>query len=122
MALADDRRAATLLAGFVLFSLLGKDPWQALLVFFVTPIETRHGFGELVLKASPLALCAVGLAAGYRANVWNIGAEGQLYAGCDLRRRSCARLSGRGLRLDSAADDARGMRRRRGLVGHSGVA
>jgi general nucleoside transport system permease protein len=73
--------AATLLAGFVLFSLLGKNPWQALLAFFVTPIETRHGFGELVLKASPLALCAVGLAAGYRANVWNIGAEGQLTLG-----------------------------------------
>ncbi len=73
--------AATLLAGFVLFSLLGKDPRQALLVFFVTPIETRYGFGELLLKASPLALCAIGLAAGYRANVWNIGAEGQLTLG-----------------------------------------
>jgi simple sugar transport system permease protein len=72
---------ATLLAGLVLFSLLGKDPWQALLAFFVTPIETRYGFGELVQKASPLALCAIGLATGYRANVWNIGAEGQLTLG-----------------------------------------
>src|SRR5450755_4748273 len=73
--------AATLLAGFLLFSLLGKDPWQALLAFFVTPVETRYGLGELLLKASPLALCAIGLAAGYRANVWNIGAEGQLTLG-----------------------------------------
>ena len=37
--------------------------------------------GELLLKASPLMLCAVGLAVGYRANVWNIGAEGQLIMG-----------------------------------------
>jgi ABC-type uncharacterized transport system permease subunit len=73
--------AATLIAGFLLFSLLGKDPRQALLAFFVTPVETRYGLGELLLKASPLILCAIGLAAGYRANVWNIGAEGQLTLG-----------------------------------------
>jgi ABC-type uncharacterized transport system permease subunit len=72
---------ATLVAGFILFSALGKDPLQALHVFFVKPIETRYGLGELLLKASPLMLCAVGLAAGYRANVWNIGAEGQLTLG-----------------------------------------
>ena len=34
-----------------------------------------------LLKAGPLMLCAVGLASGYRANVWNIGAEGQLTMG-----------------------------------------
>ena len=73
--------AATLLAGFTLFSLLGKDALQAFEVFFVKPIETRYGLGELLLKASPLMLCALGLAAGYRANVWNIGAEGQLTLG-----------------------------------------
>jgi simple sugar transport system permease protein len=73
--------AATLVAGFILFSLLGKDPLQAVQVFFVKPIATRYGVGELLLKASPLMLCASGLAAGYRANVWNIGAEGQLALG-----------------------------------------
>ncbi|MEP7184170.1 MAG: ABC transporter permease [Betaproteobacteria bacterium] len=72
---------ATLVVGFVLFSLLGKNPWQAFHVFFVKPVETRYGLAELLLKAGPLMLCAVGLAAGYRANVWNIGAEGQLTMG-----------------------------------------
>ena len=72
---------ATVAAGFLLFSVLGKDPVQALHIFFVKPIETRYGLGELLLKASPLMLCAVGLATGYRANVWNIGAEGQLTLG-----------------------------------------
>jgi simple sugar transport system permease protein len=33
------------------------------------------------LKATPLMLCAIGLAVCFRANVWNIGAEGQLIAG-----------------------------------------
>src|SRR3954454_458155 len=73
--------AAMLVVGFALFAALGKDPWQALHVFWVKPIETRYGIGELLLKAGPLMLCAIGLAVGYRANVWNIGAEGQLTMG-----------------------------------------
>jgi simple sugar transport system permease protein len=73
--------AATLLVGFVLFSLLGKSPLQAFHAFFVKPVESLYGIAELLLKASPLMLCATGLAAGYRANVWNIGAEGQLTIG-----------------------------------------
>jgi hypothetical protein len=40
--------AATLVAGFTLFSLLGKDALQAFEVFFVKPIETRYGLGELL--------------------------------------------------------------------------
>ena len=71
----------TLISGFVLFSMLGKDPVQAFNVFFVQPIQTRYGVGELLLKATPLILCATGLALGFRANVWNIGAEGQLIIG-----------------------------------------
>ncbi len=70
-----------LVTGYVLFSLLGKDPAQAFYVFFVKPLETRYGAGELLLKATPLMLCATGLALGFRANVWNIGAEGQLVLG-----------------------------------------
>jgi simple sugar transport system permease protein len=73
--------AATLAIGFVLFSLLGKDPWQAFHAFFVRPVASLYGAGELLLKATPLMLIATGLAAGYRANVWNIGAEGQLTLG-----------------------------------------
>jgi ABC-type uncharacterized transport system permease subunit len=72
---------ATLVVGFVLFSGLGKNPFAAFYVFFVKPIDSLYGVGELLLKASPLMLCAIGLAAGYRANVWNIGAEGQLTLG-----------------------------------------
>lgn len=73
--------ALTVIAGFVLFASLGKDPVAALHAFFVQPLATRYGVGEWLLKASPLALIAVGLAAGYRANVWNIGAEGQMTVG-----------------------------------------
>jgi len=71
----------TLLAGSLLFGALGHDPVTALRVFFVEPISTANGLAELCLKATPLALCAIGLAIGFRAGVWNIGAEGQLVVG-----------------------------------------
>jgi simple sugar transport system permease protein len=73
--------AATVVVGFILFTILGKDPWLAFHAFFIKPLATQYGVGELLLKATPLMLIAVGLAAGYRANVWNIGAEGQLTMG-----------------------------------------
>jgi simple sugar transport system permease protein len=71
----------TILAGALLFTLMGKDPWQGLRVFLVEPLATQRGWSELALKATPLLLCAVGLTLCFRANVWNIGAEGQLIAG-----------------------------------------
>lgn len=73
--------ALTLMSGMVLFAALGHAPLDALYAFFVQPITTKYGLGELVVKATPLTLCAIGLAMGFRANVWNIGAEGQLTFG-----------------------------------------
>ena len=73
--------ALMLATGFCVLSLLGKDPWAAFTVFFIEPFSSLYGVGELLLKATPLMICAVGLALGYRANVWNIGAEGQLTVG-----------------------------------------
>jgi simple sugar transport system permease protein len=68
-------------SGMLLFHLLGKDPIEGFKVFFLNPLRDRYGVAELFLKATPLMMCAVGLAVGFRANVWNIGAEGQLLIG-----------------------------------------
>ena len=73
--------AAMLATGFMIFTFLGKEPVHALYVFFVQPLNSLYGWGELLLKATPLALCGLGLALGFSANVWNIGAEGQLTLG-----------------------------------------
>ena len=73
--------ALTLIAGVVLFAILGRDPIASLYTFFVQPISTLYGVAELCVKATPLVLIAIGLAFGFRANVWNIGAEGQLTIG-----------------------------------------
>jgi simple sugar transport system permease protein len=73
--------ALMLITGLLIFTVLGKDPAEAFTVFFIKPLDGAYGIGELLLKATPLALCALGLAIGFRANVWNIGAEGQLVIG-----------------------------------------
>jgi len=70
-----------LIGGLLLFTFLGKNPLEGFKVFFINPISDWYGVSELFLKATPLMLIAVGLAVGFRANVWNIGAEGQLIAG-----------------------------------------
>ncbi len=72
---------AMLITGSLLFKLLGHDPVQAFYVYFIKPASTAYGVGELLLKATPLTLCGVGLALGFRASVFNIGADGQLTMG-----------------------------------------
>nr|WP_315849216.1 ABC transporter permease [uncultured Rhodoferax sp.] len=71
----------TVIIGVILFALLGKDPVRGLLVFFWEPIKSGYALGELVVKATPLLLIALGLAVCFRSNVWNIGAEGQYILG-----------------------------------------
>ncbi len=73
--------AATVALGALLFAALGYAPGRTLYHFFVSPLTTVNGLAELALKATPLVMIAVGLAAGFRAGVWNIGAEGQLTLG-----------------------------------------
>ena len=71
----------TVVTGFFLFLAMGYEPFSALFHFFVSPLLSFYGWSELMLKAAPLIMIGVGLAIGFRANVWNIGAEGQLTFG-----------------------------------------
>ena len=71
----------TVLIGVALFAALGKDPVKGLQVFFWEPIKSGYALGELMVKATPLLIIALGLAVCFRSNVWNIGAEGQFVFG-----------------------------------------
>jgi ABC-type uncharacterized transport system permease subunit len=71
----------TVILGTLLFVALGKDPVKGLQVFFWEPIKSGYAIGELMVKATPLLLIALGLAVCFRSNVWNIGAEGQFVIG-----------------------------------------
>jgi len=71
----------TVVLGVLLFVALGKDPVRGLGVFFWEPIKSVYALSELMVKATPLLLIALGLAVCFRSNVWNIGAEGQFVMG-----------------------------------------
>jgi general nucleoside transport system permease protein len=73
--------ALTVVIGVALFMALGKDPGKGLQVFFWEPIKSPYALGELMVKATPLLIIALGLAVCFRSNVWNIGAEGQFVIG-----------------------------------------
>ncbi|MFZ1892126.1 MAG: ABC transporter permease [Formosimonas sp.] len=73
--------AATLLAGLLVFMALGVDAGSAFHAYFIAPLSSLYSISELLLKALPLCLVGLGLGIAYRANVWNIGAEGQLIMG-----------------------------------------
>ncbi len=73
--------ALALVVGALVIAAAGYDPavgYEAL---------ARGAFGSVravtatVNKAVPIGLCAIGIALAYRAGLWNIGAEGQLYFG-----------------------------------------
>ncbi|MFD1327121.1 ABC transporter permease [Mycoplana ramosa] len=71
----------TVIAGGIMFALLGKDPVSALYSFFVEPLLDVWSLHEIAIKAAPLILIGVGLSVCYRSNNWNIGAEGQFIMG-----------------------------------------
>ncbi len=71
----------TIVIGGVLFYVMGFNPVKTLSAFFISPIKDALGLTELLVKASPMILCALGLSFCFRANQWNIGAEGQLLCG-----------------------------------------
>ena len=73
--------ALTLVAGAIMFSLLGKNPAEALYYYFIDPLRETWSLHELTVKAAPLILIAAGLSVCFMSNNWNIGAEGQFIIG-----------------------------------------
>ncbi|MEM1289648.1 MAG: ABC transporter permease [Pseudomonadota bacterium] len=73
--------ALTLVSSGIMFAVMGFNPLAALYEYFVAPLTELWSIWELLLKAAPLVLIALGLAVCYRANIWNIGAEGQFTIG-----------------------------------------
>ncbi len=75
---------ATMVFGGALFAVLGKDPVQAIATIFWEPLFGEFAFfyrPQLLIKGAPLVLIAIGLSLGFKAGIWNIGAEGQYIMG-----------------------------------------
>ncbi|MEM9699248.1 MAG: ABC transporter permease [Pseudomonadota bacterium] len=73
--------AAAALSNVVLYASIGVDPLAVFKAMLIDPFTSYFSFSEILLKAGPLLLIAQGLAIGFRAKVFNIGAEGQFVLG-----------------------------------------
>ncbi len=73
--------AITVLVGALVFAVAGINPLRGLYVYFLSPFERMWSIQELMVKAAPLIIIALGLALCFQASVWNIGAEGQYTLG-----------------------------------------
>jgi ABC-type uncharacterized transport system permease subunit len=74
----------TMLVGGALFAALGKDPLVTIRTIFYDPLFSEFSWyyrPQLLVKGAPLVLIAIGLSLGFKAGIWNIGAEGQYIIG-----------------------------------------
>lgn len=65
----------------IVITIYGKSPLQAFDVYVIGSLSDSWALQELLVKATPLILIAIGLSYCFRANLWNIGAEGQFVIG-----------------------------------------
>lgn len=70
-----------LLIGAVIFALVGAPPLKAMAVILQEAFGSGYGISETLLKATPLAFCALAVTLALKVDLWNIGAEGQFFMG-----------------------------------------
>jgi len=69
----------TLTAALVI--LAKANPLEAYYYFLIAPLSSRVSAIEVLVKSTPLLLTGAAVTFAFSAGYWNIGAEGQLYAG-----------------------------------------
>ena len=73
--------AVTFLVTSVLILLVGANPVEAYYYFLVDPLSSRVSAIEVLVKSTPLLLTGAAVTWAFTGGYYNIGAEGQLYAG-----------------------------------------
>ena len=67
--------------GAIVLKAAGASPLAVYKVFFFDSMTSAYNATEIINKTVTLAVIALGLSVGFRANIWNIGAEGQFIVG-----------------------------------------
>lgn len=71
----------TLALGFVLVAAITDDPVRAYRDLLLANFDSLSNFALFLNRATPLTLIALGVIFSFRAGIFNVGGEGQLYAG-----------------------------------------
>lgn len=70
-----------LVTGGIVLLLAGENPVTVYRAMFSGAFGDVNGLAETLVKTTPLLLAGLGVAVAFRMQLWNIGAEGQLYWG-----------------------------------------
>jgi simple sugar transport system permease protein len=73
--------AVSLLAAVLLIFILSKEPVKTLALFFLGPLRNTYYFGNMINSAIPLIFGGLGVSIAMRSGNFNLGGEGQIYAG-----------------------------------------
>lgn len=73
-----------LLIGAILIVAIGRDPLEAYAELFLSSFRTPQGFGALLAQFVPLSVLAAAVIIPFRAGLFNLGGEGQLFIGAFL--------------------------------------
>ncbi len=73
--------ALALVIGAALIAIKGVSPWRAYAALLDGALGNRNSVAESLVKTIPLATAGIGISIAFRAGVFNVGAEGQLYLG-----------------------------------------
>jgi len=72
---------AAMLAGALILWTIGADVTKTYSVIIFEPLKNRIQVGEVIIRAIPLSVIALGISVAYRSGIINIGAEGQMAMG-----------------------------------------
>jgi len=72
---------AALVIGGIFIAWAGENPLSVYRLVVAESLFERTGWRDTLSRSTPLILIGLGLAVGFKASVWNIGAEGQFVAG-----------------------------------------
>lgn len=81
-------------SGFLLL-FLDKNPIEAFGILFSSIVQDKYTFAEIFVKATPLIFTALAFAFTFKANLFNIGAQGQFYIGSLIAVSSSLFLGGK---------------------------
>ena len=72
---------AALAAGAVFIAAIGEKPLEIYALLFREALGTGYGLGQTLFRATPLLFAGLAVALAFRAGLFNVGVEGQMYLG-----------------------------------------
>ncbi len=73
--------ALALIAGGIMIAAVGQSPLEVYGMLVQQALGTGYGIGQTLFKMTPLLFAGLSVALAFRAGLFNVGAEGQMYLG-----------------------------------------